>query len=73
MRDKRSPKDVCGEARNSGLKCLSTGSLPSFPFTFLAIFSPNREPVNRLVNSQTYGPITSVKLKFFSAKHVTLT
>ena len=34
--------------RNSGLKCLSTGSLPTFPFPFLAIFSPNREPVHRL-------------------------
>ena len=30
------------------LRCLSTGSLPSFPFPFLAIFSPNREPVHRL-------------------------
>ena len=36
--------------RNSRLKCLSTGSLsPPFPFPFLAIFSPNREPVHRLM------------------------
>ena len=39
---------IITRGRNSGLKCLSTGSLPLFPFPFLAIFSPNREPVYRL-------------------------
>ena len=35
---------------NSGLKCLSTGSLslPPFPFPFLASFSPNGEAKNLL-------------------------
>ena len=29
---------IITRGRNSGLKCLSTGSLPPFPFPFLAIF-----------------------------------
>ena len=31
------------------------GSLPHFPFPFLAIFSPNREPVHRLYLIWNYG------------------
>ena len=39
---------IITRGRNSGLKCLSTGSLPHFPFPFLAIFFP-RELVHRLL------------------------
>ena len=39
---------IITRGRNSGLKCLSTGSLPPFLSLSLLFFSPNREPVYRL-------------------------
>ena len=44
-----SGKSFITRGRNSDLKCLSTGSLSPhpFPFPFLAILSPNREPVHK--------------------------
>ena len=54
---------IITRGRNSGLKCLSTGSLfslsPPPPHTFPSLsslfFPPNREPVHRLVGKQLRG------------------
>ena len=36
--------------RNSGLKCLSTGSLPPFLFSFLSIFFPKQRACSQVIS-----------------------
>ena len=65
---------IIKSGRNSGLKCLSTGSLPAPPaplsLPFPRYFSPNREPVHRLtitsftVNCSVNAARSSCRRKF---------
>ena len=61
---------IIKSGRNSGIKCLSTGSLPPLSLPFPRYFSPNREPVHRLtitsftVNGSVNAARSSCRRKF---------
>ena len=57
--------------RNSGLKCLSTSSLLPFPSLSSLFFTPNKEPVHRLLQGKIFGMSLSSRVYAEDGTYIT--